>query len=117
MAHIEREPQRWRAELWMAAVGPLTSLALGLLFLAAAAFYFDASELNPRAPEALLRELPPLGTLLFWLGEVNILLGVFNLVPGFPLDGGRVLRAILWAITGSLRRATRWAASAGQLFA
>lgn len=117
MAHIEREPRRWRAELWMAAVGPLTSLALGALFLLAAGTYVDASEIDPAAPEALLRELGPLATLLLWLGQVNILLGLFNLVPGFPLDGGRVLRAILWAATGNLRRATWWAASAGQAFA
>lgn len=117
MAHIEREPSRWRAELWMAAVGPVTSLALGFAFLLWAGAYIDVAEIDPQRPETLMRELPPLATLLFWLGQVNVLLGLFNLVPGFPLDGGRVLRAILWAATGSLRRATRWAATLGQLFA
>jgi Zn-dependent protease/CBS domain-containing protein len=117
MAHVEREPQKWRAELWMAAVGPVTSLVLGFLFLFLAGTGIDRAEIDLERPEALLRELAPLPTLLLWLGQINILLGIFNLVPGFPLDGGRVLRAILWGITGNLRRATRWAAGLGQGFA
>ncbi|HVL34768.1 MAG TPA: site-2 protease family protein [Burkholderiales bacterium] len=117
MAHMDREPERWRAELWMAAVGPVTSLVIGALCLLAAGLFVDMARLDPADPRAFLEALGPAPTLLLWLGQINVLLAVFNLVPGFPLDGGRVLRAILWGITGNLRRATRWAAGMGQAFA
>jgi Zn-dependent protease/CBS domain-containing protein len=117
MAHLEREPHKWRAELWMAGVGPVTSLVLGVACLLLAGTFIDFQAVDLERPETLFRELTPLPTLLLWLGQVNVLLGLFNLVPGFPLDGGRVLRAILWGVTGNLRRATRWASGLGQGFA
>jgi Zn-dependent protease len=117
MAHMENEPPTWRSELVMAAVGPITSLALGVAFLSLSAVLTGPIELDPEDAGKNLAALSPLATLLLWLGIVNVVLAVFNLVPGFPLDGGRVLRAIMWGLTGSLRRATRWASTAGQGFA
>jgi Zn-dependent protease len=118
MAQIEHEPGRWVAELWMAIVGPITSLVIGFvcLFLGVVGIrHVDVGSIA--SVEHALASLDPARTLLMWLGQINIILALFNLVPAFPLDGGRVLRAILWGVTHDLRRATRWASSLGQAFA
>jgi len=117
MAQMENEPPTWRSEFAMAIVGPLASLTLGIAFLGLAAIISGPLDIDPDKPQEALAALAPLPTLLVWLGPVNIILALFNLVPGFPLDGGRVLRAILWAVTGNLRLATRRASQAGQGFA
>jgi len=101
VSNIEREPDSPGVEFQMAFVGPLTSLVLGILSLLLALLAGHA--------------VPLLGAVFGYLGLTNIALGVFNLLPGFPLDGGRVLRSIIWRATGSLTRATRWAATVGQL--
>jgi CBS domain-containing protein len=101
----------------MAVIGPITSLVLGIAFLFLGGLAAGPIEFDPAAPREALAALAPVASLLLWLGWVNILLAAFNLVPGFPLDGGRMLRALMWAVTGSLRRATRWASAAGQGFA
>lgn len=116
MAHMEDEPRTWRAELAMAIAGPLVSLALGFAFLYLAGLVTGPRDVDPNKPMELVSSLGPVATVLFWLGPVNIILGIFNLVPGFPLDGGRVLRALLWGVTGDFTRATRWAAAGGQGF-
>jgi Zn-dependent protease len=115
VAQLEREPHTWRAELWMAIAGPITSLVLGLSFLVLAGIF--AGPVDFEQGERAMAALNPVSTLLLWLGPVNIILAVFNLVPGFPLDGGRVLRAILWGVTGDLLQATQWASRLGQGFA
>lgn len=117
MAHLEREPHTWRSELWMAIAGPIVSLLLGGLFLLLGALTLSGTGFNPDSPQETLSQMGPLTTLFLWLGPVNIVLGLFNLVPGFPLDGGRVLRALTWGITGDLKLATRWASRLGQFFA
>ncbi|HSM12337.1 MAG TPA: site-2 protease family protein [Lysobacter sp.] len=116
MAHMENEPPSWRGEFLMAIVGPLTSLVLGLAFLWIAAAVHGPILFDPDDPGATLATLGPVVSVLLWLGPINILLAVFNLVPGFPLDGGRVLRALLWGATGNQQLATRWASRAGQAF-
>jgi Zn-dependent protease/CBS domain-containing protein len=101
VAQIADEPPTPRAEFLVAAAGPATSLVLAVAC---------------RLIEPLLGTRP-LGVIMHYLATVNLLLAGFNLVPGFPLDGGRILRALLWARTGSLQRATRTAARTGQLVA
>lgn len=99
VASIEKEASTPCREAALAGVGPLTSFAIGLLSGLAA------------------RVLPlpeTLEALLLYLAIANVILAVFNLVPGFPLDGGRVLRALLWARSGDFERATRTAARIGQ---
>jgi Zn-dependent protease/CBS domain-containing protein len=86
-------------------VGPLTSLVLG------AVFSLVAAGLGGVAHVGLLRAT------LSWLGYINILLGLFNLLPAFPLDGGRILHALIWLRTGDRLRATRIAARVGMVFA
>lgn len=117
VAQMRSEPQSWRAELAVAAVGPLTSLGLGVVFLVIVALTAGSLHANPKNPQAALAALGPLATLLMWLGPINLMLGLFNLVPGFPLDGGRMVRAVMWGISGDLHLATHWASLAGQAFA
>lgn len=117
MAQMENEPRYWRAEFWMAIVGPITSLVIGGTCVMLAVYFAGPVNIDPDSIEQTLAKLGVVPTLLLWLGQINILLALFNLVPGFPLDGGRVLRAVLWGLTGNLRQATRWASGAGQLFA
>ncbi len=106
MARLTREPERPRDEFLIAVAGPLVSFALALAF---------AGLMAVTAGESFLAEATEAS--FTTLMEVNLALAIFNCVPGFPLDGGRVLRAIAWALTGSFERATRWAAAAGAGFA
>jgi Zn-dependent protease len=101
VAHMENEPPDGATELRIAAVGPLVSLALAGVFYA----LYTASVLGPAA-RSVSR----------YLALINLVLALFNLVPAFPLDGGRVLRGLLWARAGRLG-ATRIAAGAGRTFA
>jgi Zn-dependent protease/CBS domain-containing protein len=108
VSRIEKEPADAKTEFLIGIVGPLTSAAIGVVCLGLAAALGWRPEAEPSGPgEAVL----------VWLGYINFGLAVFNLVPGFPLDGGRVLRGIVWAVTGDARRATRVAAAGGQLVA
>jgi Zn-dependent protease/CBS domain-containing protein len=103
VSNIEQEPASADVEFQMSLVGPLMSLLIGgisfvLLLL-------------------IGRGNSPLAAILGYLAAANVMLGLFNLLPGFPLDGGRVLRSIIWKITGSLSTATRVAILVGQVVA
>ena len=114
---MEREPGEAEEEFRIAIAGPLTSLLLGFIFVMigyAGRFPPLAAFINPQSYETTIGPVLPI---LQWLGPLNILMGLFNMLPGFPLDGGRVLRSILWARTGDLRVATRYTYLAGQVLA
>lgn len=116
VSNIEREPPSPGAELAIAIVGPLASFAVGITALLVVGLSIAWSGTVASADDAavVVTHLGPLATLLLWLGPVNLAVGLFNLIPGFPLDGGRVLRAAIWKATGDPRRATRIAAGVGQ---
>jgi Zn-dependent protease/predicted transcriptional regulator len=119
MAQVEGEPKSPRAEFVMAAVGPLTSLAIGIFCswfgATLASIRMEDPVLNE--PEAVLRSAGPLATLLIWLGPLNLLLAAFNMIPGFPLDGGRVFRSLIWWVTRDLHKATKVASGLGRFVA
>jgi CBS domain-containing protein len=105
VARIEKEAEDPQTEFQVGVIGPITSAVLGLLFLA----------LSVLSGWRILGEPEtPLVAMFVWLGYINLLLAAFNMLPGFPMDGGRVLRAALWWRTGDLLRATRTAATVGQ---
>ncbi|AKU98905.1 hypothetical protein AKJ09_05569 [Labilithrix luteola] len=117
VSNIEREPPTPGAEFLIAIVGPISSVLLGIGMLVLVAFLTGVTMHGAQfeSAEDAVAHMGPLTTLLVWLGPVNIMVGLFNLIPGFPLDGGRILRSILWKATGNLQRATRWSTTIGQL--
>jgi Zn-dependent protease/CBS domain-containing protein len=115
VSNIEREPPSAKAEFLTAIVGPVTSVVLGVIFIMLASLGVSGTVSDADAAWRALAQLGPLQTLLVWLGPVNVVIGLFNLIPGFPLDGGRVLRSILWRLSGDFRKSTLWASSIGQI--
>jgi Zn-dependent protease/predicted transcriptional regulator len=100
MAQIEKEPETPYSEFIMAIAGPAASFVVAAIF---GVIWFFAKNI------ALVRE--PVG----YLAIINIVLGVFNILPGYPLDGGRILRSIIWKTTGNLERATFIASTTGRV--
>ncbi|NJC98020.1 MAG: CBS domain-containing protein, partial [Anaerolineae bacterium] len=97
--------------------GPLTCCILGSVFMVLVAGTFAVINAMFENPTLAFANIGPLATILLWLGSVNILIALFNLIPGFPLDGGRIVRSALWAATDDLSKATRWASYLGQAVA
>jgi Zn-dependent protease len=116
VSNLEHEPPSARCEFFMAIAGPIMSILLGFGFLVAAVLGTSVSLADASGGAATFAQLSPVETLLVWLGPINVVIGVFNLVPAFPLDGGRVLRSILWAASGDLRQSTRRVSRVGQTF-
>jgi Zn-dependent protease len=108
VAQIGKDATDPKTEFWMAIVGPIASVIIGSVCLGLASLL---GWRTPTTPET------PLVAMLMWLGVINIALGVFNMIPGYPLDGGRVFRAIVWWVTGDADRATRIASLSGQFLA
>ncbi len=101
IAEITGEPPKASAEFWIAIAGPAVSFILaGIFYLA----------------ELLFSNVIPLYALFEYLAYINFALAAFNLIPGFPLDGGRVLRAVVWGFTNNLKRATYIAVVVGRFF-
>ena len=108
VAHISRDSADARTEFWMSLAGPVTSVMIGVVALGVARLFGWNYSATPDSPAMVM---------LVWFGFINITLALFNMIPGFPLDGGRVLRAIIWWWTGNQVRATRLAATLGQAVA
>jgi Zn-dependent protease len=102
ISQIETEPTSASAQFWISIAGPAVSFVL-------AAFFFLLQH--------IFTNVEPVLALCTYLVYINIVLGLFNLIPGFPLDGGGVFRAVVWAITHNQRRATLFAASLGRFIA
>jgi len=103
VAEITEEPRKPSLEFYMALAGPLSSLGIAVIFLILWYWLRNISQ--------------PLAALFQYLALINLVLGIFNLIPGFPMDGGRILRAVIWKITGNLRKATHIASIIGQTVA
>jgi Zn-dependent protease/predicted transcriptional regulator len=108
IAKIEKEAADATTEFWMGIVGPITSAVVGFICLGLARTLGWTMLAEPGTP---------LMAMLVWLGYINIAIAIFNMIPGFPMDGGRVLRAAVWWKTGDMALATRVAAMTGQVIA
>ncbi len=104
VSEMSEEPPNAKTEFLMAIAGPLSSMLLAGAFYGG--YFLARAGGAPVEVTGVLR----------WLGLINLFLAGFNLIPGFPLDGGRVLRSIIWQVKGDLRRATAIAAGVGQVF-
>ncbi|MBI2325123.1 MAG: site-2 protease family protein, partial [Chloroflexi bacterium] len=121
VANLAKEPPRAIAEFLMALAGPLTSVAIGATGLGVCQAAFASAGgggalLEGRA-SATFAAADAAGVIAAYLGLVNLALAVFNMVPGFPLDGGRVLRSVVWGALRDRSKATRVAARGGQVVA
>ena len=103
VAQLEKDSESARDEFWIAIAGPMVSAAL-------AVFFYLLAFLTSRLHE-------PAAVVFFWLAFINFAVAAFNMLPGFPLDGGRVLRALVWHLSGDAHKGVDWAVTGGRLIA
>ncbi|KPK49884.1 MAG: hypothetical protein AMS22_13000 [Thiotrichales bacterium SG8_50] len=103
VAQTEKESESAQTEFLVAIAGPLVSFGLAALFFLLAVWLSPVSEVAGEAFE--------------WLATINLMVAIFNMAPGFPLDGGRVFRALVWGFTGDAAKGMRWAVFAGKAVA
>jgi len=103
VAQTEKEAESPSTEFWVAIAGPIVSLILAGLFYLLSGFFSSINEV--------------ISVSLNWLGRINLIIAIFNLIPGFPLDGGRVFRALVWSVSGNAQTGMRWAVASGKLLA
>lgn len=119
MAEISREPDRPKVEFLIAIAGPAMSLLIAFLCTNLVGWMTSDVQLVEAISSgdvSAIAQLGPVTTALLWLGTINLVLAIFNMIPGFPMDGGRVFRALIWAVTGDQLKATRWASNGGRYF-
>ncbi len=122
VAHLEEEPKKAMTEFKVAIAGPIASGLLALIF-----FALQLLVTTMATPDTSMAEIathgetglvsPALISMLGLIARINLMLLIFNMIPGFPLDGGRVLRALWWAKSGDIRAATKVASAIGKGFA
>jgi Zn-dependent protease len=117
LSKMRREPETAGEELKIAAAGPAVTLVLFLLCVGAAALISGGSTTRDLGLTSSTAKTTPLLALVGWLAFINAMLFVFNIVPAFPLDGGRIARALIWWRTGDRNRATQATGRSGQGFA
>jgi Zn-dependent protease len=117
LSQMRREPASAREELKIAAAGPAVTLVLFALCLGAIVALASSGTVSDVALTNASVKTSPVLALLGWLGFINALLFVFNVIPAFPLDGGRIARALIWWRTGDRNRATQATGRSGQAFA
>ncbi len=117
LAHLQRDSQSAGVEFRVAAAGPAVTLAIvvaaisgGIAFAGSEREFFEAMQVSDGA------DVSGILAVIAWLASLNVIVLVFNLIPAFPLDGGRILRAAAWKVTGDRNKATRFAATTGQGF-
>jgi Zn-dependent protease len=116
VARMTRDSDSPGTEFKVAAAGPLVTLLIAIAFVAAGAVADGTSQVWDSMPFSSPEHTSAFLAVTTWLASINILILIFNLIPAFPLDGGRIARAIAWKVTGDRNRATRGAARLGQGF-